>query len=506
MGATAPLPAIFLLLSLWSIAALLPGKLARLVPTPWSVAAELLRHGDYYLLHMGQTAVGAIIGYGLGNLIAIVAALPFLLAPAAERWIMPLLIALCCLPIMALAPIAGAILPNGITIAVVAAQGVFFVGLINLLAGLRSAPHEPLDLVHAFGGGWWAALWRVRIRYALPALFVGLEASARAAVLGAVIGEFVTADRGVGQALLTSLQSFDLARSWALGLCLTVMTVTGSAVVHIARRRLGTGEDWATDLPARRNESRRWWRSLADYGASIVLLLGLWWGGILLLGLDPFIAKTPLDVARCLLGATGCAGELRLDVVTTLSSTLVGYGIGLAIAIAIGMLAVLNRLIGSIAQSAAAITASVPLTATVPLVVLAIGRGTACVVAIATMVTLFPMLLSVVTGLRAAPKEALDVAATLGGGAIRTLLLLRLPFALPTILAMARLMVPLALVSALLAEWLAVGDGLGYRMLLAANQSQYTQLWAAVTLATGIALALYALVAAAETFILDRLA
>ena len=105
---------------------------------------------------------------------------------------------------------------------------------------------------------------------------------------------------------------------------------------------------------------------------------------------------------------------------------------------------------------------SVPLVAMTPLIVLVFGRGLMAVTVIAGIVTFFPTLVNVTLALRATPQESIDLCRAYGASPRHTLRKVQVPSALPALFASLRIAAPLALVGALLAEWLATGQGLGY--------------------------------------------
>jgi ABC-type nitrate/sulfonate/bicarbonate transport system permease component len=104
--------------------------------------------------------------------------------------------------------------------------------------------------------------------------------------------------------------------------------------------------------------------------------------------------------------------------------------------------------------------------------------------------------------MRAAPQSAVDLIATYGGGRLRTLAAVRLPYGMAAIFAAARVAAPTALLGALLAEWLATGEGLGFLMLRASVNAQYNLLWSAVVLVTAVSIVAYAVASAAESALL----
>jgi ABC-type nitrate/sulfonate/bicarbonate transport system permease component len=149
---------------------------------------------------------------------------------------------------------------------------------------------------------------------------------------------------------------------------------------------------------------------------------------------------------------------------------------------------------------------SVPLIAMTPLIVLIFGRNVVTIAIIAGIVTFFPTLVNVSLALRWAPRDSLDLCRAYGASHVTTLRKVQVPNALPALLASLRIAAPLALVGALLAEWLATGKGLGYRILQVGALSDYNGLWSRVALATLYSFALYKLIGAVERIVLKRFA
>jgi NitT/TauT family transport system permease protein len=125
-----------------------------------------------------------------------------------------------------------------------------------------------------------------------------------------------------------------------------------------------------------------------------------------------------------------------------------------------------------------------PVVVLAPLFVLWFGFGPAPRVLIAALLTFFPVLIGVVSGLRSPPAAARDVLATLDPSALDEVLLLRLPAALPHLFAALKVSATLALLGAVIAEWLGGDRGLGRAILLAnANLDTTTTLAGVLTLA-----------------------
>jgi ABC-type nitrate/sulfonate/bicarbonate transport system permease component len=198
------------------------------VPPPSAVVATMVGDGaGFYATNLAQTLREAGWGWLWGNLAAVVLAVVFVQVPVVERALLKVAVASYCLPIIAIGPILAVIFSGDTPKITLAALSVFFTTLISMIVGLRSADATSLELVHAYGGTSFTALRKVRLKASLPSLFAGLRIAAPAAMLGAIIGEYMGADNGIGVAMITSQQGLQIERTWAIAL---VATATAGAL------------------------------------------------------------------------------------------------------------------------------------------------------------------------------------------------------------------------------------------------------------------------------------
>jgi ABC-type nitrate/sulfonate/bicarbonate transport system permease component len=190
------------------------------VPPPTAVIEQMVSDGAaFYWNNLVQTLREAGWGWLWGNGLAVLLAVIFVQVPIIERGLLRLAVASYCLPIIAIAPVLVILFGNGEAPKIIlAALSVFFTTLIAMIVGLRSADETSLELVHAYGGGSLMALRTVRLRSSLPSLFAGLRIAAPAAMLGAMIGEYMGADTGLGVAMINSQQALETERTWAIAL------------------------------------------------------------------------------------------------------------------------------------------------------------------------------------------------------------------------------------------------------------------------------------------------
>ena len=246
-------------------------------------------------------------------------------------------------------------------------------------------------------------------------------------------------------------------------------------------------------------------RGLVQGLVAVVVLLTLWVAFLELLDVSPYVGKGPLDVYRFLFVGDDAAAD-RAEVLRMLGVTLgdaaLGFVSGLVAAVVLACLVVSSRGVAGTVMPVAMLLRSVPLIAMTPVLSMALGRGTVTVAVIGGIVVLFPALVSMVFGLRSASPLMHDVVAVYGGSRWAALRLVDLPSSLPAFFASVRISVPGAITGALIAEWLATGQGIGYGVVSALGRAQNDKVWALVVVVTVVSLVLYTLAQAVESIVL----
>ncbi|GAA1456676.1 ABC transporter permease [Williamsia maris] len=204
------------------------------IPTPFAVFRAIGEQGsEFYSTNFTPTIELALRGFLWGNLLAIVLALLVVIIPLIEGLATQLAIISYCTPLIAVAPIVQVAFAEVQTMIVfLAAISVFFTTMIGTLTGLRSPQQASLDLVRVYGGGAVSQLVRVRLIAAVPNILGALKIAAPAAVLGAVLGEFLSMpEQGIGPALILAQQQAAIPQVWAIALLTGVIAGIGYGVV-----------------------------------------------------------------------------------------------------------------------------------------------------------------------------------------------------------------------------------------------------------------------------------
>lgn len=493
------------LLAVWELLAVTVFAGRFVLPAPTAVVSSAVAD-HFYFSDVVVTLGIAWKGWLIGNGAAIVLAALCLVFPFTESWLTTLGVATYCVPTIAVGPLL--VVAYGSTGAKIAmsALSVFFVTLVAAITGLGAASPQMLEMVAAFGGGRWRQLVQVRLRASVPTLASGLSISAPAAILGTMIGDYLGGAKGLGVVMLQAQQQLDVSRTWAIAMVSTAVCGLAFAATALAARRVSAGIGPALEAGiTRRRPAAPGPRAVVSAAGRVVgvVAFGLvvWELIIHSSGLGSYFVKSPADVWHYLF--TGpAAGTHRHVLVHNLVRTAqdggLGWLAGTAAAAIAAMILVLAPGVAATVMPMVLVLRSVPLIAMCPLIGLVFGRGLLGVTLIAAIVTFVPSLVTVLDGLRAAPGAATDLIECLGGRRWHSLIMVRAPFALPSLFAAAKISMPGAVLGAVLAEWLITGHGIGYAMSYDVISSDYGNLWAAIALVLVVSLVLYFVVGAVE--------
>ena len=175
--------------------------------------------------------VGSICGLLLGFVIALV--------PLAERILYPYVVAFQTVPKVAIAPIIVIWFGYGVASKVVITATIaFFPLLANTIVGLRAAPRDQIEMMTSYTASRWQVFTMVRLKQALPYIFVGLDIAIVLSVIGAIVGEFVGAKAGLGYLILQKNFNFDMAGTFAILIILSLIGVGLHSIIHFIQRRI----------------------------------------------------------------------------------------------------------------------------------------------------------------------------------------------------------------------------------------------------------------------------
>jgi len=208
-----------------------------ILPAPSRILAVTIRMFPLLMGHTWTTTYEILLGFTAGNMIAVAMALLISNSRMLERIFYPLIIALQTVPKVAVAPLfliwfGSGLQPKVLITAIVC----FFPTVINTVQGLRATDANAVDLLHLVAASRWQIFTKLQFPNALPAFFAGLKISIALAVIGAIIGEWVGANSGLGYLIMYSTQTMRTDLMFAALLFTAVLGVVLYLVIVLLER------------------------------------------------------------------------------------------------------------------------------------------------------------------------------------------------------------------------------------------------------------------------------
>ncbi|MSQ71388.1 MAG: ABC transporter permease [Betaproteobacteria bacterium] len=215
---------LFALLAAWEIAVHVMQVKPVILPPPSLVWADFASSPMWHLGHAWYTLLTTLGGFALAVAVGVGLAVIIVESRLLENTVYALIVGMNSVPKVAIAPLFVIWLGTGAQpkIAIAFLIAVFPV-VIDTVLGLKSVPPDILDLARSLRGSRFDTLWRIRFPTALPSMFAGMKVAISLALVGAIVGEFVSSQRGVGYVILSAQGTFDTARVFAAIFVLAVM-------------------------------------------------------------------------------------------------------------------------------------------------------------------------------------------------------------------------------------------------------------------------------------------
>jgi ABC-type nitrate/sulfonate/bicarbonate transport system permease component len=203
---------IALFLSIWGMVSRVSGLPEFILPLPTTVFGRFVSalRGGLILKNLLVTAYESLSGFLIGSISAFIIGYFLAKSRTVERILSPYIVAMQAIPIVALAPLLIIWFGFGINTKIfIAALIIFFPILINSIVGIRSADREIMELLTSLDAGPFKTFFKFELPSALPIVFGGLKVGITYSVIGAVVGEFLGASKGLGALVNMSRASFD---------------------------------------------------------------------------------------------------------------------------------------------------------------------------------------------------------------------------------------------------------------------------------------------------------
>ncbi len=234
---TIPLLALVVLIAVWEAAVRLFGVPEYLLPAPSRIFDDTAAMSGVVANHTLATLRTILFGF----LLSIIVSLPLAVLISSSRIfadaIYPLLVLTQSVPKVAIAPILVVVLgPNELPRTIVTFLVAFFPLVISMTAGLMAVPPELIELSRACRATKLQELTRVRLPYSIPFVFSGLKAAIALSVVGAVVGEFVAAEKGLGYLITSATAFFKVPVAFGAMLILAILGIVLFQLIVVIER------------------------------------------------------------------------------------------------------------------------------------------------------------------------------------------------------------------------------------------------------------------------------
>lgn len=209
------------------------------VPPPSAVIERFFEDPDFFWREGGYTLYEATLGLLAGSAFAFALAVLMAHSRLAERTLFPLAIIIKVTPLVAVAPVLVILLGFGTAPKIiVAALLSFFPTLVNAMTGLRDVNPGALQFLRSLHASAWQVFWKLRVPSATPYLFAALKVTYPLALIGAVVAEWFTGDRGLGLVIFVANSNLDTPTLFAAVGVLAITGITINATLSLLERRL----------------------------------------------------------------------------------------------------------------------------------------------------------------------------------------------------------------------------------------------------------------------------
>jgi NitT/TauT family transport system permease protein len=229
---------LILVLILWQAADSIFKFRTVIFPSPVEIGMAFFQNRRRLIEETGITMTEAVGGFLLGSFMAFLLAICFVFSRLLRDAVYPYAVALKSTPLIAIAPLLILWFGNGwLSKVVMSALVAFFPVLVNAIVGLTSVGQETLDLMRSLSATQWQTLRFIRIPHSLPYLLAGMKVASSLAVVGAVIGEFTGASRGIGYLINTASYYLETPLMFAAVIAIAISSICFFAVISWLERR-----------------------------------------------------------------------------------------------------------------------------------------------------------------------------------------------------------------------------------------------------------------------------
>ncbi|WP_127494868.1 ABC transporter permease [Paenibacillus glycanilyticus] len=254
----------------------------------------------------------------------------------------------------------------------------------------------------------------------------------------------------------------------------------------------------------RTSSLKKVWKRIGPPSIAFILFIGAWELFCRLSGLKPYLLPKPSDIV---LAASENASNLWVSVYTTITEAVLGFLLSIVLGVGFAILLASSKLIERSIYPYAIIMQTIPIVAIAPIIVIWFGAGMNAIIIIAFLIGFFPMLSNTLIGLNSTDHNMKNLFYLYNASPLQTMIRLRIPAALPYIVAGLKISCTLAVIGAIVGEYIAgIGGGnggLGYAITVASSRLQTAYLFACGLSASLLGIAFFLLVNAFSKWMLS---
>ena len=207
------------------------------MPAPSAILAEGWDWRYRFVGHAWVTLYETLGGFALSIVVGVPLAVLIVYSPGLRNALYPLIVLTQSVPKIAIAPVLLLVLGAGeIPKVIVAFLVAFFPVVVDTATGLAATPPELLDLSRSYRASAFKTFLKVRLPMALPFVFAGAKVAITLSVIGAVVGEFVGSDKGLGYVILSATSYWKTELAFSSMILLSLMAIVLFAAVSLVER------------------------------------------------------------------------------------------------------------------------------------------------------------------------------------------------------------------------------------------------------------------------------
>ena len=238
-----PIGVVVGLVAIWQLVCSVFGVPTYIIPSPIEVWDAIRANWAMLIDNTWPTLIESVLGFIVGNLVAILLAVLFVHWKPAERALMPVAVFIRTIPIVAVAPVLVIMFGQGYAPKIlIAALISFFPTLVNMVKGLESVDKQSIELLRVLSASRNEVFWKVRMFASLPYLFASLKIAAGNSVIGAIVAEWIGSQEGLGYLIIQATYNFNTPLLYATMTIASIMAVLFFALIGLIERLVVTWE------------------------------------------------------------------------------------------------------------------------------------------------------------------------------------------------------------------------------------------------------------------------